>query len=570
MKHDGIRVSQITLILMLTYSILLIIPEVFLVGKLNLPTYLFALGFNFLFYLSLAYILCIIGQLCGRYVGKAWHAVWHVLIYSFSISNVFLYIYFGLRWDAFTFALLNETNDAEVSGFVSTYFTSTKFYVLIFIYLCIAIAEIVCLRRATDKKVKWGKLKWIAVPTLLLMLCQLVFFSNDYEQNYRIAKGTPIKRNMLWKLEQSMLVYQESQKDFSICANHQKDVDVDSCSYRSPNIIIIIGESYIKRHSGLYGYEKETNPLLSKDSLYVFSNVISANNYTSESFKYFLSMASMDDSLRWCEAPLFPALFRKAGYHVTFYSNQFVRGTEQTRFDAKTGFIYHPAIEPNIIDEHNKERFDYDGELIMQYVKEQKQESRHPYNLTFFHLFGQHVDAGDRYPQEFEHFKACDYPERTDLNNSQRQEVAEYDNATRYNDYIVHEIINLFREQDAIIIYFSDHGDEVNDYRPQIGRSYDFGNMTSEGIHCQFDIPFVIYTTNRYQQNHPEIVKEIASSTDRRFMTDDLPHLVLYLAGIDCRWYQPQRNLISPEFRNDRQRLITAEHIDYDEFCRLH
>jgi heptose-I-phosphate ethanolaminephosphotransferase len=466
---------------------------------------------------------------------------------------------------------MNETNDSEVSGFVSTYFTSAKFYFLVFLYILIAAAEVFCLRRATDKELKLGKMKWIAIPTLIIMLCQVFFFSTDYEQNYRMAKGTPIKRNMLWKLEQSALMFQENQKDFTVCAKSIENATVDSCAYRSPNIIIIIGEAYIKHHSSLYGYGKETNPLLSKeDYLYVFNDVIAPYNNTSESFKNFLSMASMDDSIKWCEAPLFPALFRKAGYHVTFYSNQFVKGgAEESRFDAKAGFFSHPAIEPNIIDSRNSERYPYDGELISQYMKDHQQKDTIPYHLTFFHLYGQHVKAKDRYPKEFEHFHASDYPERTDLNESQRQEVAEYDNATRYNDYIVHEIINLFREQDAIVIYFSDHGDEANDYRPQLGRSYDFDKMGSKGIHCQYDIPFVIYVTDSYKQHHPEIVQEIISSTDRRFMTDDLPHLVLYLAGIDCRWYQPQRNLISPDFKTDRQRHISAG-FDYDEFCRLH
>ena len=79
-KHEWIRVSQITLILMLTYSILLFIPEIFLIGKVSMPVYLLALGFNLLFYLSFSYVICFIGQLCGRNVGKAWHAVWHILI----------------------------------------------------------------------------------------------------------------------------------------------------------------------------------------------------------------------------------------------------------------------------------------------------------------------------------------------------------------------------------------------------------------------------------------------------------------------------------------------------------
>lgn len=36
----------------------------------------------------------------------------------------------------------------------------------------------------------------------------------------------------------------------------------DTCLYTSPDIILIIGESYNKRHASLYGYPLETTPRL--------------------------------------------------------------------------------------------------------------------------------------------------------------------------------------------------------------------------------------------------------------------------------------------------------------------
>ena len=46
-------------------------------------------------------------------------------------------------------------------------------------------------------------------------------------------------------------------------------------------------------------------------------------------------------------------------------------------------------------------------------------------------------------------------------------------------------------------------------------------------------------------------------------MTDDLPHLLLYLAGIKCVGYNEERNLISDRFNMGRKRLINGK-IDYD------
>ena len=572
LKTSMFNVNQSTLVIILTYSILLLIPEFVLIRHPNVILYMVSVVFNLLFYISLSYVLCLIGRLPGKGFEKLWHTCWHVIIYFFSASNIFLYVFFGLHWDAFTLELINETNQTEASGFVITYLTTAKFYWIIFFYTVLAILEAWCLRKWGNKLVSFGKFRWVAGGLVLLMLGHLVMFSTNYEQNYKIAKGLPIKRNMLWKLEQSVLQFIESHEEYDICARYLKEASVDSCAYSSPNIVIIIGESFNKHHSNLYGYGKDTNPLLSKEkNLYVFQDVVAAYNLTSECFKRFLSMASADDSISWCEAPLFPALLKNAGYHVTFYSNQFTKEAEHDQFNAKAGFFSHPAIEPYIMDERNHGMFDYDGELLDLYRQHREQLEDHPYNLIFFHLGGQHFPPKMKYPiDRFSHFSASDYANRTDLDEDQRQVVAEYDNATRYNDMVVNEIIDMYRKKDAIVIYFSDHGDECYDFRNHTGRTYDFTAMDARAVHCQFDIPFLIYVSDIYKENHPELVQEIEAATDRPFITDDLPHLVLHLAGIGTKWYRPERDLISPLYQNDRPRLINNELINYDEFCRTH
>ena len=47
-------------------------------------------------------------------------------------------------------------------------------------------------------------------------------------------------------------------------------------------------------------------------------------------------------------------------------------------------------------------------------------------------------------------------------------------------------------------------------------------------------------------------------------MTDDLPHLLLYLAGISTKEYKADRNVLSPRFNNRRPRLVLNS-IDYDK-----
>ncbi len=99
----------------------------------------------------------------------------------------------------------------------------------------------------------------------------------------------------------------------------------------------------------------------------------------------------------------------------------------------------------------------YDGSLVG------KDAVHNGNKCVFYHLMGQHEAFQSRYPKAFERFKAKDYltfPEH------QREVLAAYDNATLYNDYVVSSIIDLYKDKDAVVFYFSDHALDVFDTDP--------------------------------------------------------------------------------------------------------
>ncbi len=575
------RLPSRDIILALTYSILLIIPDSMWIDTTHGRMPYWALWiYNLVFYFSLSLLLCQVAlwlKKLTRVLYVISHTILHVLTYGFSISNAFLYIFFTLRWDAYTFALVNETTGRESSEFLETYVLTSECVWLVAGYILIALVEYLAIRltRQCHVSVPW----YVSVPLGCLFLYNAVFFCQpDYSATYDTANdyNTIITRNMLWKLRLYAQQYDLEKDDLDICAQSQAATTIDSCSYTCPNMVVVIGESYIKRHSSLYGYNKPTNPSLEKfqkaGQLFVFNDVITPRHGTSEAFKLFLSMARIQDTIRWCDTPLFPALFKKAGYHVSFYSNQFVKESEKDReFVTGAGFFYHPGIEPYIIDERNHSFFEYDGEMVKAFVADHRQSEAHPYNLAIFHLLGQHVAYKDRCPESMARFSAKDYTDRKELTADQKREVSEYDNATLYNDHVVASIIGLYKNQEAIVIYFSDHGEECNDFRPHVGRSGDWDiiekSLGIECLRCQHDIPFVIYASPLYQQKHPEIIEAIRGATERPFETDDLPHLLLHIAGIHTSWYDPQRDVISPSYDTTRRRVVSRVFTDYDEFC---
>lgn len=502
----------------------------------------------------------------------------HIAIYCLSFSSIFLYRFFGAQINSYVLHLVEETTAEESQGFASTYFTDPRFLILIGLFLMAGIAEFVihCYyskkgNRLTAICQKWF-IKMSAIAYIIYSLGYLLYFSpifsTDYLQNeLTVNVHHPMSFNILFRTSQAYWQFIDERKDISRCANANGNLSVDTCSYRSPNIVIVIGESFNRHHSSLYGYSLETNPRLSADSsLYIFSDVISPANGTTRCFEYFMSLSSVEDTIRWNDVPLVPGLFKAAGYNVVFYSNQFTKQVSQSAFDASSGFFFHPTIEHNLFSHSNTRKRSYDLELLNQYVSERNEIEKETNNLIFFHLMGQHVRASSRYPSSETYFTA-DSINRTDLNEKQKEEVAQYDNATRYNDKVVNSIFEMFDDKDAIVIYFADHGDEVNDFRPKIGRSFDFGKAGEPCFHCQLDIPFLIHVSKQYRTNHPEIIKSIENAVDLPFMIDDLPHLLLDLAGIKTSWYQPNRSLINSQFDSTRKRLEGWYNYDYDEIC---
>ena len=339
---------------------------------------------------------------------------------------------------------------------------------------------------------------------------------------------------------------------------------VDSCSYRVPNIVVVIGESYNKHHSQLYGYQKPTTPrqmaLEAEGSLVKFTDVVSSWNLTSFVFKHMLSLYTVGDSGEWCDKPLFPEVFRKAGYHVTFVTNQFEPKAKEAVYDFSGGFFLNdPELSQRQFDQRSTRTHRFDDGVLKEYDNLKKKEDTLALakgNLVILHLMGSHVDYRARYPQNTNTvFKPSMY-NRPELTDKQRQILAHYDNSLLYNDSIVAAITQRFADKDAVVIYVPDHGEEIFD-----GSPYMYGRMHGANIDYrlarnEMEIPFWVWGSPLYRENHPYGWMAIQNAKNRPMMTDALPHFLMYLGGISSSLYRPELNVISPEYDVKRPRIL--------------
>ena len=545
------------------------------------------------------YVICIILTLFPLKIRRWIRAFLYIIAYCTSLTDLFCWVKFQSTLNPSMLLLVGETDEREASEFFSSYFTSDLIFSSVGLLLLVMLIHIlttflkkVKLSPAISYKVTVAKQIINHSHHILGGVC-LVFLG------WAIESSAHNKKEMVQMFSLDTIGSVEHELTTSDCAQfylpvyrlafsifsnelasqqvdrliEAKDkMSVDSCSFKSPNIVLIIGESYGKLHSQQYGYFMPTTPRQIKREksglLVPFSDVVAPWNLTSFVFKNVFSLHVVGEKGEWCDYPLFPSLFRKAGYHVTFITNQFLPKAKQAVYDFSGGFfLNNPELSAAMFDSRNQQLYRFDRGLLDDYDKNQQQHNT-DHNLIIFHLLGQHVKYNQRFPSDRRHFKAEDYEKkRADLNGKQRNVLADYDNAVLYNDSIVDAIISRFEDKEAIIIYMPDHGEECYEgNRGFICRNHSAA-IDYDLAHYEFEIPFWIFCSYKYAAKHPDIYKEILGAKNRRFMTDALPHMLLYLAGIHTKDYHAEYNILSPQYNEMRPRILKNT-TDYDKLTR--
>lgn len=285
-------------------------------------------------------------------------------------------------------------------------------------------------------------------------------------------------------------------------------------------IIIIIGESFTPLHSSVYGYDKKTNPLLEEKAnegeLIVFNKITSPKTTTSASFTYMLNTfrIGMEETHKWYDCTNLIEVLNVAGYHTIWISNQ-----------ERDGICCNlPSGHSQLCEESAFLSEGSDGDIPDEIVLDFDVTDSYATAAVFYHLMGQHPAFYCRYPEAYDIFKPSDYR----CEEWQQANMAEYDNATLYNDYVVNSIIEKYKDYDTAVFYLSDHGFDVYVTDPvHCGH----GNYSPESEVVGKKIPFMVYLSPLYQKRRPELTERIRNSVNNEFCTDKLIYAVMDAAG---------------------------------------
>ena len=563
------------LILPTIYNIPLFVICIFLFGGFDVLYHQYLFGENDAIGILMAlgeivlfsYLVCVCSYLLRKVHIKV---LFYVILFVVYIVNFYIRNAFTTDISPKIIVLIFETNAKEASGFFKTYFLTTPMYKTLVVFGVLLIMTIVgeLYRKKISQWLDKSIAHWILTIIILfgiiggssafirymqLLRCKDAYQAERWLMNIPFRKRMPTT-NLAYSLQAIRLSGQDMYVMINATKESLKDVTCEESD--SLNIILVIGESYNKYHSGLYGYYLDTTPCQVKEAnrgnLYAFNQVKAPHNGTSTVIKNVLCCNDIHEGERWSDLPYFPAIFKKAGYDVWFWDNQYKWDPDAAWAFTLNSILFNEEIQALSYTAINQTGSAYDAGLISNFEQE-KGKDLGKRNLMIFHLCGQHFLAKDQYPHEekYEIFSAKDVKDTASyINDNSRQRIAEYANATRYNDEVIHQIMEMEKDANTIMIYFPDHGEEVYDYRDFYGRELLGEVKESAGIiKYQIEIPFVVWCSDKWKMSHEEEWKRIGEAIDKPFSTDIICHLMFRLAGIKTKQYKATRDLFSPEYQ---------------------
>ena len=458
--------------------------------------YYYSILYLFL-YFGVTYIFTLIVDLT-KFTRKFLKPLCFLILSVFTLVNIYCLYKYRTRLSYNIIEIIGGTNLDEAKEYLRMYVDFYEYLIIVISFMITVGLFILTLKLP-------ARLKINPIFVSLLLFCSIIsFFINP-------------------TLKDEFVTWDFNFEDIADLTKYKTNPRLDIRDSLPEYVVVILGESHAKSHSSLYGYEKNTNPLLQnrKDSndLYVFKNVVSPAVNTSNSFKYILNSHRKDlgSAEKWYKSTNIIEVLNRAGFSTHWLSNQARQGLYNNLSSAPAKL----CDDATFIREFSND-LKYDGELL---DLPRIENGNHAY---FYHLMGQHFMFNERYPENFEKFRKEDY-DNLNLDNDKKLLMAQYDNANLYNDFVVNSIIEKFKDKDAVIFYFPDHGLDVYESDPDYC-GHAIISEKSEKVGIQ--IPFLVYLSSKYKSIRPELAERINESVNKEFMTDKFIYSVMDASGI--------------------------------------
>ena len=298
-------------------------------------------------------------------------------------------------------------------------------------------------------------------------------------------------------------------------------------------VVLVIGESARKANFQLYGYERPTNPLLTKqEGLKVFQ-ATSCATYTTAGTKAILEPKNSDDLYE-----VLPNYAYRTGVDVSWRTSNW--GEPPIHIGE---YLTNEEVGANFPDQDQS----FDG-ILFAGLRERILSSPKNKVLIILHTSTSHGPKyADKYPKEFEVFKpAAENVEEGEKNIGKL--VNAYDNTIIYTDFLLDGLINTLRtmtDWNSAMIFISDHGESLGE-----NKMFMHGLPMRLAPKVQYEIPFLVWTSPNFREYKPTATSADAAAGELPAVLEQhyIFHSVLNLLSIHSPAYNEAYNIfMAPE-----------------------
>ncbi len=348
--------------------------------------------------------------------------------------------------------------------------------------------------------------------------------------------------------------YKEASRNFKFKAKSERSLD-------APEVyVMVVGETARAHNFSLYGYPRDTNPLLSKtQGIKAFPNVTTQSNTTHKSVPMLLSAASAEDFERLFHEKGILAAFKEAGFHTVFISNQLPN-------HSFIDFLGEQADEHYFLKKEDASQGNHYDEDLLQKLDEilpkadASSSAHYRYRKLFvvLHSYGSHFNYQERYPRSFAYFKP---DSRSEAKSENRRDLLNaYDNTIRYTDYILHGIIKRLQKWEQVqnktdgvycqptsaMLFTSDHGENIFDDDRHL-----FLHAAPKASDYELHVPFIIWTSEGFSKQYPDILKALGENRTKQVQSSlSAFHTMLGIGGIQTRYRQDEYSVASEKYHS--------------------
>ena len=416
---------------------------------------------------------------CMRLVGRILLAILSII----NATAVYFIVTYSVIIDEITIGNVFNTKYSEASGFFS-------WSLWLFLFACGVLPALYCLLQP----VIFGKAKKMGIYCGSSLAIVIVIALANFNQTLWVSQHDTELGGLLqpW----SYLVNTGRIISFSHDeqAEEIKLPDGQITDNEKAVVVLVIGESARKANFQLYGYDRNTNPLLSRQEGLKVYQATSCATYTTAGTKAILEPIDSNDLYE-----LLPNYAFRTGVDVSWRTSNWGEPPihiDEYLTDDELGILYPDENEA------------YDA-ILFKGLRERIESSQKNKVLIVLHTSTSHGPKyADKYPKEFEVYK----PVARNVEEGEKNIgmlVNAYDNTIRYTDFLLDSLINTLRamtDWNSAMIFVSDHGESLGE-----NKMFMHGLPMRLAPKEQYEIPFLVWTSDGfrdYKSDLPAVLEQ--------------------------------------------------------------